>query len=196
MSIHVLFCPVSILLPLAYKKQMWHFPSLVFPLQQIGAWELLHCLKDCIYKKASAGEKKIGSDFFLNFVVRAEWMCGSSYTHELSKPHIKCWGTEQGRAHHVLQRHPWGRGSTQNQQVPVLIFCLLFSWVSLSKYSGPREQDRAQVSLKLARGVKNNKVTRSPGWFLLFKSYCKSWNGRMKPSKWAQSGRPWQSEKL
>lgn len=59
-------------------------------------------------------------------------VCGSSYTHELIKPHREnVGGQEQGGAH-VLQRDPWGRGLTHDQHVPVLTFCLLFSWVSAS----------------------------------------------------------------
>lgn len=187
MNIHVLFCPVSILLPLAYKQQMWHFPSLVFPLQQIGAWELLHCLKDHIHKKASVGEKKIGSDFCLNFVVRAEWMCGSSYAHELSKPRRKRWGTGQGRA--LCFRGTMGQ-RLHTQPASACTYFLFAVLLGLSKCGGPEGQGRAQVSLKLARGVKNNKAftgrmvtSRSSGWFLLFKSSCKPWNGCMKPTK-------------
>lgn len=62
--------------------------------------------------------------------------------------------------------------------------------LGLSKCGGPEGQGRAQVSLKLARGVKSNKdftdvlvASRSPGWFLLFKSPCKPWDGLMRPTK-------------
>lgn len=150
MNVHILFCPVCILLPLAYKQQIQHFYSLLFSLQQIGVWEWLHFSKELICKNKSAGKKTKHSrdnDFFLNFSVRAAWVCGSNYTHELSEPHVECLegqgeerlieGTHGTEASHKTGRYP----------------CLS----SVCKCGGPEWQSRAQLAIKLARHVTNNK---------------------------------------
>lgn len=60
-------------------------------------------MKELIYKNKSAGKKtthSIDYDFFLNFAVRAAWVCGSNYTHELSEPHVESlegWGKREAR---------------------------------------------------------------------------------------------------
>lgn len=190
MNIHILFCPIYILLPLAYKLQIQHFYSLLFPLQRIGVWKQLHSLKELIYKNNSAGKKNkplIDSDLLQDFAVRTAWACGSSCTHELRKPHMEnVEGQGERGAHHVLRRDPRGRGLTQHRQMPVLSFCLLFSWTSASMVAQSSKAG-SQLALKLARDVKNNKdfigmfvqgrdrLAAERGWQISYKWHRKVW---------------------